>query len=226
MALLLQGIEYRAVADSIYYLFIILCCTVIYLRTKRLYDLSQYEGLRYFKSAFLYYGLGYGASYLLQMSFYFQKELYYILSMPMAAVTGYLLSMGGFFLVYSLIWKGFGSGTRIMFLHASSAIIGLLNAASGSPTVLYLTQMAVFAYASLISFQNYAQSRKKIFPQLFFITTVLLLVAWIMNFAYQVLYFVFPDFYIYVQIVTMVIFTIFLYLVLSLTRNGKEKRAA
>ena len=103
---------------------IVLSCLFIILRTKKIYNLTSHKGIKAFRNAFGYWALAYTARIVAILSI--ESELKYYIGTISALVFMYALSMAGFSLVYSLVWKNLGKN-RNYFLHMISITIALLN---------------------------------------------------------------------------------------------------
>ena len=94
---------YNLIAENInllrffYSMFIAFVCLIIVVKTDRLFRISSHQGIRYFRNAFFFYGLGFILRYLLGTTT--------INPTIMKIVFEFFLIMAGFFLIYSLLWK-------------------------------------------------------------------------------------------------------------------------
>jgi len=158
--------EYREILKVVYALAIIFICSIIFLKSDRLFKISDYQGLRYFRNAFLFYGLGFFFSFIL-LSLndpmpYFPGSFALIVS----NLGEFFLLLASFFLLYSLIWKrvekekNFHSLFNIKMLLAylgSLIIIFIDNLLSIG--IFELFQIFLFLSMSIITFNTYSKNK-------------------------------------------------------------------
>ena len=97
-------IENKEIIKLFYGIVIGLICLIIVLKTDRLFRISLHQGIRYFRNAFLFFGIGFIIRYLLGALFsyeFFSYSYYPIFNI----LFEFFLIMAGFFLIYSLLWK-------------------------------------------------------------------------------------------------------------------------
>ena len=160
----------------LYSAFIALICFLIVLKTDRLFRISLHQGIRYFRNAFLFYGIAFMLRYLLSL-YYFVFPFF-----------EFFMVMAGFFLLYSLVWKKFeikdsrsSFFNPIVFLaYFITLVIILFDFFSQSYNFLFISQIIIFTIATIISFQNLKKQTS--FSKLYFIIMVLNLFAWSLNF--------------------------------------------
>lgn len=182
----------------VYSLIIVLICVVIVFKTDKLFRLSLHQGIRYFRNAFLFYGVGFAIRY------FFTSPLFYRTNIPnysyaINIIFEFFLVMGGFFLFYSLFWKKMeiSPGTKnsslfnlgIFVFYIMTLIVVLLDYLWGVHSFMFFSQIAVFAFACILSYINYRKKIKKYaFPKFYFLAMLLGFFAWTLN-AVAELYF-------------------------------------
>jgi hypothetical protein len=137
--------------------------------------------------------------------------------------------MAGFFLLYSLLWKKAESSgthycsslfnTRIAIFYFMALIIVLLDYLWQAYYFMFLSQIILFACASIISYMNYKKNGKQhSFPKFYFIAMLLSFIAWSLN-AFVALYFNWrPVFLMGIYLLNMFVFLLFLYGVIKVTK--------
>ena len=124
MDLIAAIIQNKEVFKVLYAIVIVLVCSIIVLRTHKLFHLSLHQGIRYFRNAFFFYGIGFFIRYILGSSWiYTNLNQYYLLIIEL--LFEFFLVMAGFFLLYSLLWKKFesaGSKPLTSLFHSRIAI--------------------------------------------------------------------------------------------------------
>jgi len=226
-------IENKEVLKIFYAIIIGAICTVIVLKSDRLFRLSFHQGIRYFRNAFLFYGLAFVTRYFISP---FLPEPPQII---LKALFEYFLVMAGFFLLYSLLWKKIEStGTdyvsslfnkKLLIFYFMAFVIIVLDYLWNSYYFLFSSQIILFIFASIISFSNYIKNGKKgNFLKFYFIAMILNFFAWILN-AFVALYFEWSQLIlIFIYAMNLIIFLLFLWGVIKVMRvkrkwQGKEK---
>ncbi len=203
-----------------FYSFVIaLICLVIVIKTDRLFRISSHQGIRYFRNAFFFYGLGFIFRYLLA------KPIYFSLMRP---VFEFFMIMGGFFLFYSLLWKRFESSkdvsslfnSKIIVFYALALIIVVLDFLWAWYNFMFFSQIILFGLASIISYKNYKKGRgQHKFLKLYFVIMVLSFIAWSLNFIFAYFLGGRLRWVANIYFLNMLVFLIFLYGVIKVTKK-------
>ncbi len=219
----------KAVFKLIYTLIIGSICLLIVLRTNKLFQLSLHQGIRYFRNAFFFYGGAFIMRYVLGVFGYIVGSLEYYLIIK--AIFEFLLIMAGFSLLYSLVWRRFESlkgsfsslfNPRFFIFYIMALVIVLLDALWETYFFMFLVQIILFAFASILSYSNYAKSKQRGFLKLYFFVIVLNLIAWIANFFVAAFFSWDQKGIIGVYILNIIIFFLFLYGVIKVTSKGNK----
>ena len=211
--------ENKELLRFFYSMFIAFVCLIIVLKTDRLFKISYHQGIRYFRNAFFFYGIAFVLRYLLN------EPPYYNLT---KAVFQFFLIMGGFFLLYSLLWKKFetrgGSkssffNSRIFIFYFLTIIIILFDYLWATYNFTFFSQIILFALASMISFKNYKERGKEHgFLKLYFAVMILSFFAWAFNFIFSH-FFDRLRWLANVYALNIIVFLIFLYGVIKITKK-------
>jgi len=209
-----------------YGLIVVIISVIIVLKTNRLFKLSLHQGIRYFRNAFFFYALAFITRYFFGTNF---LKFYLIAPYPLIIKIffEFFIIMAGFFLLYSLLWKKLKiSGDEytsslfnplVAIFYLFSFLIVFLDVLWWTYYFMFASQVILFAFASAISYNNYT-SRKGKFLKFYFIAMLLSLVAWIFN-AMAALFFQWdPLLSINVSTINILIFLIFLFGVINVTR--------
>ncbi|MGD9276397.1 MAG: hypothetical protein PVJ67_04440 [Candidatus Pacearchaeota archaeon] len=205
-------------------------CAFIVFRTDRLFHLSFHNGIRYFRNAFFFYGIAFFVRYILGAPILidFVGGKY---SSLVNFVFEFFLVMAGFFLLYSLLWKRIEKenedhytsllNRRIFLFYVMSAIIAVLDFLWATYSVMFVSQVALFFFASLISYNNYIKKGgKRRFLKFYFLAMVLSFLAWLGN-TFAALYFNWDkNIIVGVYLSNIIIFLLFLYGVVKITRRS------
>ena len=201
---------------------------IIVFKTNRLFRLSMHTGIRYFRNAFFFFGIGFFIRYLIG-SPVLTNTFYPDLSQIISAVFEFFLVIGGFFLLYSLLWKKIERGeehvssllnSKVALFYMMSVIIIMADFIWNTFLFMFLSQILIFLFASIISYSNLQKKEKKYgFPKFYFLAMVLGLIAWTLN-ALVALYFEWNQIIIAsVYIFNMVFFFLFLFGVLKIIKH-------
>lgn len=203
-----------------YSIVIALVCLIIVLKTDRLFRISSHQGIRYFRNAFFFYGLAFMTRYFLAVPGYFSL---------MKPVFEFFMIMGGFCLFYSLLWKKFETSketsslfnSRILIFYCLALIIIIWDHLLGKYHFMFFSQIALFFFASIISYNNYKRDKKQHkFLKLYFIVMVLNFIAWTLNFIFASFLGWRLRWVANIYVVNVIIFLIFLYGVIKATKKS------
>ena len=209
---------------KVFYAFIIgIICLIIVLKTNRLFKLSSYQGIRYFRNAFFFYGLAFIIRY-----FFIEIPRYIFLTQILFES---FLIMAGFSLLYSLLWKRFEGdndsdrnmnslfNARFIIFYSLALIIAVLDYLWKTYYFMFLLQIIIFSYAVSFSYSNYKKNSGKEFSKLYFIAIALNFIAWFLNFIAATFFEWNQAIMINIYIINIVIFFLFLYGIFKLTKK-------
>jgi hypothetical protein len=183
-------LQNKWILELLYALVICAICMIIVLKTDRFYRISLYQGIRYFRNAFLFYGIAFLGRYffglLADMSFdyLFVAQVFF----------EFFLIMAGFFLFYSLVWKKFEStkvhystsllNSRIIMFELVALALALMDSLYNTYYLMFFSQIVIFFLASIIALSNYLKRDKKKnkFLKFYLIAMILELAAWVLNY--------------------------------------------
>jgi hypothetical protein len=214
----------------VYSLIVVFICVIIVLKTDRLFKLSLHQGIRYFRNAFFFYGIAFLFRYVLGSrlisGYFIFGEYYFIITI----LFEFFLVMAGFSLLYSLIWKKFeksGRGAlsslfnfKMLVFYIMSLLIGILDFLWGTYLFMFLSQIIIFAYASILSYNNYQdRGNKHKFLKFYFIAMLLSFMAWVLNAILAIYLSWNKGILLSVYLINIIIFVLFLYGVVHITRR-------
>ena len=146
----------------IYALIVVFICLLVVLKADRMFRISLHQGIRYFRNAFLFYGLGFFTRYVIGSQYLI--SLISINKFFINGIFAFFLIMGGFFLLYSLIWKKIESekkhlsslvNTKIIIFYLMTLVIITLDFFWKTFIFTFISQIIIFSIAVIISFNNY-----------------------------------------------------------------------
>jgi hypothetical protein len=203
---------------------IIACCIAILLMTRRIYSLTGHVGIRAFRMAFLFFGIYFFLKSVNSVIVNaFPADLAAVISLVLQAAYTFAISMGGLYLVYSLVWKEF-STQREPLLYVFSIAVAIINHFVWY--MIYVSEIVAFTIGLVLSYSNYQNALaagKRHFSEFYFIAVALALFSFIINFIIQ---FIIPSprYLIYVALMNAGVFAIYtvgVYAVLKWPRKEK-----
>ena len=205
--------------ETIYTFIIVFTALAVSIKARKFYALSSYKAIKYFSNAFLSFAVAFFTRFILLISTIIQT--FWIRSITgtvLSLLFYYTLSLAGFYLLYSLVWKNFKgiflhktSGKKEVLLHIAALGIAFITFFLQRMSLLFITQLIVLAYAISISYNNYKKAKKRSFPQLYFIAMVLAFIGYLSNYLLGFIEPFYPPSVLYVYAVTASIFIIFFY---------------
>ncbi|MDP2628455.1 MAG: hypothetical protein Q8P15_00990 [Nanoarchaeota archaeon] len=217
-------IQNKEMFKIFYGLIIALICFVIVLKTNRLFKLSFHQGIRYFRNAFFFYGIAFLFRYIFgALAFYGYITYQFWIKM----LFEFFLVMGGFFLLYSLLWKKIEPEHKpfyssllnfnIVIFYLMAIVIVVLDYLWKSYSFMFISQIILFICMSIVTGIKIKKDKgKHKFLKFYFTAIILILVAWILNSALQFFAWskgVLIDIY----IINIIFFLLFLYSVIKIT---------
>ncbi len=224
-------IENKWMLEVLYALLISTICTAIVFKTDKFFRLSLHTGIRYFRNAFLFFGAAFAARYIFGVFSDMSVDYSYLIRI----IFEYLLVMAGFFLFYSLIWKKIEStkesyasslfNAKIAIFHIIALIIAVLDNLWQTYYFMFLSQVIIFSYASIIAYINYKKDENKHrFLRFYFVAMLLGLTAWFLNLLAASYFQWNPGILINIGIINVIFFLLFLYGIVKVTqKNGNKK---
>lgn len=183
-------LENKEFLKIIYALIICFVCSTIILKTDRLFKLSGHQGIRYFRNAFLFYGIAFFVRFILGAIPNPILSYEYIYPFLIEVLFEFSIVMAGFFLFYSLIWRkiekdiNYNSlfNLRIGLFYIITLLIVFLDYLLITDILMYTSQIALFLVMSIISYTNYIRNGKTHkFLKFYFIAMIIGLLAWLLN---------------------------------------------
>lgn len=171
--------------DLAYSLLVIALCLFIFFKTKEFAELSDHKGIKFFRNAFIYFGLGYLLRFFSALGFIHGFSLiigradFRFLILILFA---YASSMAILSLLYSMVYKRltFIKMNPHLLLHIIAVLLLIVVFVFGSPVTLFLTQLSLFVLAIIVLiFESIKLKRKN----KLFTTYLLLFLFWILNIA-------------------------------------------
>jgi hypothetical protein len=172
--------------EFIYLAIIVFLCLLVYFKTKEIYDLTSHRGIRYFRNAFLLFGIAYlfrfigVLTHIYKISFGLAPGTHFILGFVISA---YASSIAILYLAHSVMWKRIKfSKFNDKYLHHFIALgILIVSFIANSLLIILATQVLLFIFILVMGLINYKKNKKKHTLNLYAIYFALFL-FWILNF--------------------------------------------
>lgn len=171
-----------------YALAICFICFVIVLKTDRMFKLSDYQGLRYFRNSFFFYGLGFFTRFILGDIPLFSEASIYFFNIKF--FFEFFMVVAGFFLLYSLVWKNIEKekshnsllNMKANIFYVVAFLVALLDSLFGISSFMYASQIILFLAMSVVGYRKLRDGdESSTFSKYYFFIIVLGLIAWVIN---------------------------------------------
>ena len=193
---------------------IIICSIFIYLRTKEIYDLTNYKGLKYFSNVFLFFAISHFFKFLFhQLKFFFRHDMipdYF--GLIILTIIIYTSSMVVIYLFYSVSWKKIDKKpfNQDYFHHFIPLLIVFISIIFNFKGFFLFFQTAIFLYAAIVSFIQ-SRTKKKSHLKSFYIIYILIFLFWVVDIAGIFLPKMFIVFKSMLQLISAALFIFILY---------------
>ncbi len=170
-------------AEFLYSFIAVLLCFLVYYKTKEIYELTKHNGIKYFRNAFLFFGLAYASRFLLflviltgiSFRFIIPRRVMY-LPLFTAPVT-YLSTMAIFFLIYSTIWKKIRYNHFLIISNIIAVAISIAAFCTRSIILISILQLLMLLLTVVISTRKHKKNKKRYTRTLYFLISML----WLIN---------------------------------------------
>lgn len=157
---------YGSWIELIYFLAVVISCFWIYFKTKELYDLSSYKGIKYFRDTFLFFGIANAVKLLLKFISIIgiDRELSWLTEIVIIKaaflVVVYASSLALIYMVYSIFWKRIESYgfDKLYYLHGLAILIAFASLFSKAAFIFLVFQSVLFV---LLVVASYLSLKKK-----------------------------------------------------------------
>lgn len=175
------------VVEVVFCAIVFILSFLIYYRLRETYKLTEYKGLHYFSSTFLFLGLAYFLRFLVLILLYDQSDFGSIwdprsLMVFSIAFMIYSSSASILYLIYSLAWKWSEVFRNEALLHSLAIIFAVISIIH-RPISIFSIQIALLAILSVVIVLNYRShegDRKAVVGKVYPLY-ILLFLFWIFN---------------------------------------------
>src|SRR3989338_1734412 len=181
MAIPIFSEQLNFVVETAFTILAVIFCFLIYIKTKESYELTKYEGIKYFRDAFLFFGLSYLLRFIFSLIFLSRIAFDFILPrkifIPLFILPlGYFSTISILYLVFSLIWKKVNNKILLIGGHSIAILLTLISVITRSHLMLIYLQSFLLTVTIVWSFLIHSKklSQTKILY-------ILVFVLWLIN---------------------------------------------
>ena len=151
--------------ELVYTVIAVIFCMAIYFKTKESYELTKYEGIKYFRDAFLFLGLSYLLRFLSGLVMFSLIAFDYFIPRGRLMVffilpLGYLSTIAIFYLIFSSLWKKLNMEHFRVFAHVIAASLAVASFLTRSHLILLLLQLVLLTAAVNLSYAVHRKEKK------------------------------------------------------------------
>lgn len=152
-----------------YTFIVVVLCFLVYYKTREIYDLTGYKGIKYFRRAFLFFGLAYAFRLFLHTLLISKIAFDFILPMRMmfplcTLIVAYLSTMALLYLAYSTIWKRINFEHFLHISNIIALIVAWLAFVSRSPALVSMIQFLMLLFIIILIITKKHKKGKKRLP--------------------------------------------------------------
>jgi len=170
--------------ELIFTILAVVFCFAIYYRTKESYELTKYEGIRYFRDAFLFFGLSYVMRFLFSLILFSRLAFDFIVPRGLFAPLfilpmGYFSTVGIFYLLFSSdVWKRFNNRRLLISGHGIAILLSLASFIARSHMTLLYLQSILLLLAVALGFFAHKEGKKTSHVRILYL---LVFALWLIN---------------------------------------------
>jgi hypothetical protein len=161
----------------------VIFCFIIYFKTREIYNLTRHKGIRYFRDAFLFFGLSYVVRFIFSLAMFSSLAFDFIVPRNMFGPLfilplGYFSTMGIFYLIFSSIWKRFNNKAMLIIGHIIAVTLSVVSFITRSHMILLYLQSILLIIAVILSFTAKKEGKKLSGAKILYILVAAL---WLIN---------------------------------------------
>lgn len=174
----------RLVVELSYTFIVVFLCFAIYYKTREIYNLTNHEGINYFRLTFLFFGFAYISRLIfvllklmgITFDIYLPRNIFG--NFPLIFI-GYFGTMAILSLTYSILWKKLQIKHIFLIFNVIAILISSIAFFSRSPFILILAQAVLLIVTSII-IAYYIISKSGKISQLYMLY-ILFFLFWMVN---------------------------------------------
>jgi len=158
-------------------------CVLIFYKTREIYNLTKHKGIRYFRDAFLFFGLSYVLRFLFsiilvsRIAFDFILPRYFFMP-TFILIMGYFSTMAIFYIIFSSVWKNFDNRILVILGHSVSILLSVICFLTESHMMLFFLQLVLLIIAAMLILAMRKDGKKSFQTKGLYLLT---LVLWLIN---------------------------------------------
>ena len=161
--------HFEVLIEVVYSLIVSLSCFFIYFKTKELYELTSYRGLKYFRNTFLFFGISFLIRLLLHFVRPFERNPFLLRPLSMLTldiaffIMVYCSSMALIYIIYSVLWKKLDKKwfSKTYLFHTVSILLAMLSVILRTPVIIFIFQAMLFISLIVLGYHNYKKGNNK-----------------------------------------------------------------
>ncbi len=170
------------VPELVFTVLAVAACAAIYWKTKQSYDLTRHRGIKYFRDAFVLFGLAYVTRFLFSLLFLSRLVLDVIVARRVAFMLSllplaYFSTAAALYLVLSLVWRKLPERGTVFGLHAIALALSVAAFLTRSQELLIALQAVLMIV--IAAFVLMRRPRRKGSPTR--ILYLLVIALWLVN---------------------------------------------
>ncbi|NCN51932.1 hypothetical protein GW931_02885 [archaeon] len=176
--------------ELIYSFVIIVCSLLVYFSTKKMYEVSKYPGIRYFRMSFLFFAITYFFKSFISFLFlvFDIHEIIEFSALFFGVLTlfffMYASTMAIFYLLYSVVWKNFKEKKfTIPLIHILVLIISAWSILVNEVRILLGFQVFIFLFIAVYNYLSLKKSKGTKKPGQLHAIYLFLFLFWMLNLA-------------------------------------------
>ena len=179
--------HYKLWIELIYSLVVILSCFLIYIKTKELYDLTSYKGVKYFRNTFLFFGITYFVRFILHLVFISRIDRVFFKSIGLFEIAFFIMSysstMALIYLIYSVFWKELNNKffSNIKYFNLIALIMAFISIIIRVPLAIFIFQAFIILLLIIIGYSLYKKKKHKGNLSQLYLVYVLIFILWIVS---------------------------------------------
>jgi len=208
--------------ELIYSFVIIFCSLLVFFSTKKMYNVSKYPGIKYFRLSFLFFAITYFFKSFISFLFlvFEMHEMIefsgLFLGILILLFFMYSSTMAIFYLLYSVVWKNFKEKRfTLLLIHILVLVISAWSILVNEVRILLGFQVFIFLFIAVYNYRCFKKFKNLKKPGQLHAIYLFLFVFWMLNLADLLISGFDPIVEILISIVSIGIFLTILYKVVK-----------
>ena len=204
------------IIEFMFSLVAIAACFIVYFKTKEIYELSEHKGIKYFRNAFLFFGITYLANFIMRILAPHIRRIPFDEAIPflpkiIMTIGAYASTATFIYLLLTVLWKKLDKTfiSSPYVIHGISLLVALVTVFERMPFTFFFFQLVFFLMFIFILILNKSLFGRKQ-NKIILITYILIFGHWIILMFFDIFAFVFPVIGSIIYLITLSFFIILL----------------